>query len=254
MKWFKHYSNAHTNNFIENLLAQKNGHELHSMYWLLMELLCGEFKKDDSTFYIGSDRLMSALGIKYERKLKRFIQVLGEIATSFDQDCIKFTSISTQTSKEFWKIDAPILLELMGKDFKRTRSRSGSDTAKKKEERIKNKNKKTPAPAVAPSSLVTDVVNYLNEKTGKTFKSNSKATIQKINARSKDDYLFEDFKSVIDFKCEEWGRDPKWRQYLRPETLFSTKFEGYLEAAKDKAPSNALFDFFSNPEHGGIDE
>lgn len=40
----------------------------------------------------------------------------------------------------------------------------------------------------------------------------------------------EDFKKVIDWKVSEWtGTDME--KYLRPETLFGTKFEGYLNAA-----------------------
>ena len=36
--------------------------------------------------------------------------------------------------------------------------------------------------------------------------------------------------AVIDKKCAEWLHDPKMRAYLRPETLFGAKFEGYLNA------------------------
>ena len=37
-----------------------------------------------------------------------------------------------------------------------------------------------------------------------------------------------DFKTVIDKKCAEWLQDGTMVQYLRPETLFGTKFEAYL--------------------------
>ena len=43
-------------------------------------------------------------------------------------------------------------------------------------------------------------------------------------------YTVEDFVAVIDKKCAEWLHDPKMRAYLRPETLFGSKFEGYLNA------------------------
>ena len=41
-------------------------------------------------------------------------------------------------------------------------------------------------------------------------------------------YQPEDFKRVIEIKTEEWRNDPVWGKYLRPETLFGTKFESYL--------------------------
>jgi uncharacterized phage protein (TIGR02220 family) len=33
---------------------------------------------------------------------------------------------------------------------------------------------------------------------------------------------------VVDIKFEKWGSDPKMVDFLRPETLFGTKMESYL--------------------------
>ncbi len=49
-----------------------------------------------------------------------------------------------------------------------------------------------------------------------------------IKARLNEGFTVDDFKTVIDKKTEEWINDPKMRNYLRPETLCSNKFEGYL--------------------------
>ncbi len=73
-----------------------------------------------------------------------------------------------------------------------------------------------------------DVIDYLNLKTGSNYKHTTKATIKYINARYKEGFSLDDFKHVIDVKCNQWINDPKMKQYLRPETLFSTKFESYL--------------------------
>ncbi|TDA22015.1 replication protein [Extibacter muris] len=71
------------------------------------------------------------------------------------------------------------------------------------------------------------VVEYLNQKTGKSFRDKSKDTQRHIRARANEGYVFEDFVKVIDNKCAEWtGTDME--QYLRPSTLFGAKFEGYL--------------------------
>ena len=35
-------------------------------------------------------------------------------------------------------------------------------------------------------------------------------------------------------KCEQWIGDPEMAQYLRPETLYSNKFEGYLNQIEVK--------------------
>ena len=71
------------------------------------------------------------------------------------------------------------------------------------------------------------IVGYLNEKTGKAFKDVNQKTRSHINARLKEGYTVEDFKKVIDIKVAEW-KGTQQDLYLRPETLFGTKFESYL--------------------------
>lgn len=77
------------------------------------------------------------------------------------------------------------------------------------------------------SLIYSRVVGYLNEKANTNYKSNTKKTQQLINARLSEGYSVEDFITVIDKKCAEWV-GTQFEQYLKPDTLFSTKFEGYL--------------------------
>ncbi len=79
------------------------------------------------------------------------------------------------------------------------------------------------------SDIYKEIIDYLNKKTGKGYRSTTKSTQQKIKARLKEGFTVEDFKTVIDKKCSEWLNDPQMTNYLRPETLFSTKFESYLQ-------------------------
>ncbi|MCE5093496.1 conserved phage C-terminal domain-containing protein [Staphylococcus chromogenes] len=73
----------------------------------------------------------------------------------------------------------------------------------------------------------SDVIDYLNERTGKQYKSTTKKNQTVIRARIDEGFNLDDFKKVIDNKVTEWkGTDME--KYLRPETLFGTKFEGYL--------------------------
>lgn len=73
-----------------------------------------------------------------------------------------------------------------------------------------------------------EIVDYLNEKTGKNFKVGTDATRRVIKARFAEKNTLEDFKKVIDIKSAEWRNDAKMQRYLQPSTLFGTKFEGYL--------------------------
>ena len=73
------------------------------------------------------------------------------------------------------------------------------------------------------------IVDYLNEKTGSSFRSTSKATQKLIHARMNEGFEVEDFIKVIDNQTAKW-LNSEWAQYLRPSTLFGTKFENYLNA------------------------
>lgn len=76
-----------------------------------------------------------------------------------------------------------------------------------------------------------EVVAALNGSAGTAYRPTSRKTRQLIRARWAEGYRLEDFQAVIDVKCAEWiGGD--MARYLRPETLFGPKFEGYREQAR----------------------
>lgn len=77
------------------------------------------------------------------------------------------------------------------------------------------------------NGVLAEIVEYLNQCTGKRYRPNTRQTKSKIQARLNDGYTLDDFKRVIDIKSAEWmGTDME--KYLRPETLFGPKFEAYL--------------------------
>ena len=68
---------------------------------------------------------------------------------------------------------------------------------------------------------------YLNQVANKRYKFVDK-TKRLLLARFKEGYTLEDFKQVIDIKTAEWKDSPEFFKYLRPETLFGSKFDSYL--------------------------
>ena len=89
-----------------------------------------------------------------------------------------------------------------------------------------------------------EIIDYLNEKTGKKFKMTDE-TKSYIDDRANDGYKLSDFQTVIKKKVAEW-KGTKMDKFLRPETLFGTKFEGYLnqnETARKKAKSTGFSNF-----------
>lgn len=96
------------------------------------------------------------------------------------------------------------------------------------------------------------IIDLLNKVTGKSFRHTSAATQRLIKARWNDGFRFEDFKTVILTKTNQWLKDDKMNKYLQPTTLFGTKFEGYLNEgagvmkraearAKETTPYDNLF-------------
>lgn len=81
--------------------------------------------------------------------------------------------------------------------------------------------------------IYTAVVACLNEKAGTRYKATTAKTKSAIHARLAEGFTLDDFRTVIDKKCAEWI-GTEWEKFLRPETLFGTKFESYLNAKGGK--------------------
>lgn len=103
------------------------------------------------------------------------------------------------------------------------------------------------------------ILDYLNQKTGKHYR-NVPTNQDLIRARWNDGYRFDDFIKVIDNKVADWkGTGVTFsggqlaENYLQPSTLFSRKFDKYLNqtvnnTANDTPPEyQGLFD--QQPEY-----
>ena len=125
---------------------------------------------------------------------------------------------------------------------KRNGSRGGRPT--KVPEKPKEQKKRVESVKKKDSPPYQEIIDYLNEKAGKRYKVNEK-TKAHINARVNDGYTLADFRAVIEKKVAEW-RGTEMDKFLRPETLFGTKFEGYLnqnETVRKKAKSTGFSNF-----------
>ncbi len=90
----------------------------------------------------------------------------------------------------------------------------------------------------------SEIIGYLNTKTGQKLKPTTKAYQKLIRARWNDGYKLQDFKTVIDNKAYEWQGTKFWK-YMTPKTLFaSSHFDEYLNANKREENSSS---------HGGFD-
>lgn len=82
-----------------------------------------------------------------------------------------------------------------------------------------------------------EIINYLNDASGKKYKATTDKTKRCIKARINEGFAIDDFKQVVDKKVSDWkGTD--MAKYIRPETLFGNKFEGYLN--EDQKGNNTI--------------
>ena len=205
---------------------------------------------------------------QHDGDLSKWDELLFKIACERDADCMLFVkrlaceplNFLDKTEKSLkihdWKDHQPWVF------FSKKRSEIASKNASK---RWKSKEKKanangmqmacnphkvgnapSPSPSPSPSpntntniNIVdgngkegipySEIIEYLNLKTGKSYKKTSTDSIEHIKARWKDGYRLDDFKKCIDNMSQAWKDDSDMDQYLRPATLFAKgKFEGYV--------------------------
>ncbi|WCZ54888.1 putative replication initiation protein [Latilactobacillus phage TMW 1.706 P2] len=91
------------------------------------------------------------------------------------------------------------------------------------------------------------IIDYLNEKTGRTFR-NVESNKKLIKARWHEGYQLDDFKKVIDNKVIDANDSKSYfdGKFLQPSTLFGNKFDQYLNqtnAIKQKGGSYGGIEF-----------
>jgi len=128
MRWFKHYSDAKTSDGLSRLVIDL-GFEGYGRYWALLEFLAFKFDGKNTVFKFHPSIVREALRFRSSKGLRTFTERLGNVR-----------GMIVELSPNEIIFDAPILLELMGKDFKHTRAKREQNEPKKKI-KIKSKDK-----------------------------------------------------------------------------------------------------------------
>lgn len=95
-----------------------------------------------------------------------------------------------------------------------------------------------------------EIIECLNRNAGTKYKPTTKATKSLIHARFEEGFTLSDFEMVIRDRCLAWSKDKKMALYLRPSTLFGTKFEGYLNNARRENTTNGPNGGDPEPRYG----
>lgn len=244
MKWFKHDGHARSDDKIEKLLI-KYGVEGYGLYFYCVEIIAGNISSENITFELKHDAETIAARLKMDtlkvEEIMKFMinQGLFQINPATERImCIglaKRLDNSMRQSQELKNIiettDFKKLQEI-AKNFKQTRL----------EETRKEENKDNTLSRV--DTLVEaqkdekeqipykKIVTLLNRECNTNYRHTTQATQRLIKARWNEGWREEDFETVIKAKAKVWLNDPKMVQYLRPQTIFGSKFEGYLQAAR----------------------
>lgn len=94
--------------------------------------------------------------------------------------------------------------------------------------------------------IIKRIIDYLNNKCNTKYKPNTANTKKHIHARLEEGYSEQDFYTVIDKKAKEWI-GTEYEKFLRPDTLFCSKFESYLnQNIREKKDGNMFNNFQQN--------
>lgn len=91
-----------------------------------------------------------------------------------------------------------------------------------------NKDKQDKNDKNVNNESIKDILSDLNQLLGTHYKHTSQKTKDLINTRFSEGFTVEDFRGVHRNMFKRWGADNKMREFLRPITLYSNKFESYL--------------------------
>jgi uncharacterized phage protein (TIGR02220 family) len=221
---------------------------------LLIYAIIHGFSQDNETMFEGSLKyLENAINGSRNTVIKSLKELTDQRLITKDQVVIKNVTFNKYYSNWTGGSEiAPPIQELTkgGSEIGRG---GGSEIAPNKH--ILNKHiNKTPVNSlfseIEIESLPKQVIRYLNEKKSSKKPFEFTATnLNHVEARIKDGFKLQEFKTVIDFKIDEWSNDDKMKKYVRPETLFGSKFNGYLVASEHHKPSNIGSDNFEfNPQ------
>ena len=216
----------------------------------IFEMFKSRFEKDDKKYQDTCDNRANAGSKGGQAKSNNAKQSVANLAN----DNFAKQSVANLANDNFAKQSVANLADKdkehdkdIDKDLKENiYSRAGSTACVESDtESVRDESKEEPRPEQAKKPQKAkeskadkeagEVIDYLNIRTGSSYRATTEANIKPIRARLNDGFTVEDCKKVIDTKSGQWLNNPDMVKYLRPATLFSpSKFEGYLNECRGK--------------------
>lgn len=200
--------------------------ERKEYYCALIEYLA--YGKEPESLKAASDAIWTAIFPSLELSRKRSEsgskggqkkQANQELATKQNEDLLASKTASKNEANGVANGKANGVAKSKSNSKSNSKEDISSDISKKKDSDL---------------STIAEIVDYLNEKANTSFRPSAEYAKTHIRARLREGFTLDDFKAVIDGRVKAWANNPKMSEYLRPQTLFGTKFESYLNASKAK--------------------
>lgn len=228
MKWFKHFSDASTNDSI-NRLEQEFGYEGYGVYWKLVEKCCAKWDGISEPVFT-----LNKVKTRLELRLK-------SVKTQSILSLISVCKLADITETEFdYVINFPKLREIKdntAKDLQAKSKRLASNLPLDKI-RIEEDKNNIPPPLkrkkAAPSIPATAAswVEAFNAYASTRFTLTASVARQ-ILENEKLGYALEDARAVVAYFGPKWVGDEKMGAYWKPSTLFNNKFPDRVEQARN---------------------
>jgi len=210
MKWFRHESDAHTNAKMLMVL-RKYGLDGYGLVWVCREIAA----KEGNAFKVinGKDWLIT-ISETVRRPVDDIRPMLAFMAD---------VGLIERDSLDRGDLHIPKLAEYADDYYTRHKRIYEKYPNVVSSDGVRTKYHKD----------VDEVISYLNTKTEKQFRVNSRDNQVLVIARLKEGYTVSDLQKVVSNQCDRWLGDEKMEQYLRPSTLFRrSHIEGYLNNGK----------------------
>jgi len=234
MRWFKHDADASIDAKLQELLLDY-GASGYGLYWYCVELIAQNVNENNITFELEHDARIIAknlnLTLQETKDMMQKMITLGLFTPTKNQRiaCYALARRLDQSMTSNPQFRAFIKNVKENHDAVMTNHDLVMLEEKRREEkRLEEKREDNMSPKGSSSHFSVDVISYLNDKAKTNYRQGIKKTISLIDARRREGFTLEDFRTVIDIKTSQWLNDKKMNLYLRPETLFGTKFEAYL--------------------------
>ena len=261
MIWFKHDSNAATDAKIKKLLI-KYGAEGYAIYFHCLELIVSDISETNITFELEHDSEIIADDLKIRgtskqsgqdrvNEIMKYIILLGLFEENQGRIyCYKVLKRLDSSMTSNVKMRKLIVNGRNSHDIVMT---NHDIVMQEEKRRDKKEEKRIKSPAKQDNKIpFKEIIEFLNTTCKRDYKYTTQKTKDFITARYNEGFNMQDFKVVIKNKYDDWD-NTDYSKFLRPSTLFGTKFESYLNQEKISDKRDGVSAAFQRLKERGIE-